>query len=536
MKIFGKNLRFLGLCVAMTGSLIAHADDNDTHPHNNILFIEEGTTWNVEVNHADIPDQTPIQVSQRLEGTETVNGQEYLKLLTKIEGGEEKLASYVRLDKRQERIYALDPADVERGERLVYSFKSKGIEDIPFAQLNWDGTLDSRDYRITVKETDLVRNCGYDYSVYEVSIYPYGSTENADEKIASCEWIRGIGSVAGFANQLYPLCKDYTTTLKSVVTSCQNGLVYEKPGVIINDNKVWNYAMSVASSKVSEYEFSMAFGETAKLGDKYYHEFKTNKVTGYKQFAHCKDKVSEVDGVSAFYLREEGKKVYIYNRSYGSEKFSDDEGMPDEFLLYDFSLDTGDGYDTYSGLNRLVSLEADDIETVTSCGREWRKFNFGEIECEGRVSSLCAVEGVGFLSGVLGSTLVYFNDAAFTMDWTGQDAQYLPIPVFSKVGLVNVTDRDGNVLFDPEELGFNFNSVESVTADRLTLLSANGIVTAASESGSEVRLTVCGIDGTVRADVTGTGEATVNISALGRGIYTVHATDGEAVKVVKIAH
>ena len=362
--------------------------------------------------------------------------------------------------------------------------------------------------------------------------------------------IEGIGANKG--GDLAMFGPKYTTAITNAVNgpnedSClacvynpEGEVIYGSrfkiPNKLIQENKVWNYAQAVDSKDVDFYRFQISYDTFDYLGDSMYNKMKVDNIVGYKRTADRPDgvEVKRVDAEASFYMNEYGGKVRIYNRAYGSKAFKESADMPQEFVLYDFTLGEGDSYETYCGMNRLASLEAESIETVTNCGKEWRKFNFGDIECEGRVSSLCAVEGVGFLSGELGSTLVYFNDHAFTTDWKGQNAQYLPIPTFSNVGLVNVTDRDGNVLFDPAELGLGFNSVESVTADRMTLLSANGIVTAVSESGSEVRMTVYGIDGTVRAEVTGTGEASVNVSALGRGIYTVRATDGDTLRVIKI--
>ncbi len=361
--------------------------------------------------------------------------------------------------------------------------------------------------------------------------------------------IEGIGSTEGgdlavFSPSIPGIPNDVDgPTYESILACVYNpageviyGSRFKIPNKLIQENKVWNYIQAVDSKDVDFYRFQISYDTFDYLGDSMYNKMKVDNIVGYKRTADRPDgvEVKRVDAEASFYMNEYGGKVRIYNRAYGSKAFKESADMPQEFVLYDFTLGEGDSYETYCGMNRLASLEAESIETVTNCGKEWRKFNFGDIECEGRVSPLCAVEGVGFLSGELGSTLVYFNDHAFTTDWKGQNAQYLPIPTFSNVGLVNVTDRDGNVLFDPAELGLGFNSVESVTADRMTLLSANGIVTAVSESGSEVRVTVYGIDGTVRAEVTGTGEATVNVSALGRGIYTVRATDGDTLRVIKI--
>ena len=314
---------------------------------------------------------------------------------------------------------------------------------------------------------------------------------------------------------------------------------------LIDENKVWNYilnVMNIPEEKVHQYRFQMAFDGTTAIGDKTYHVLKTKNVVGYKYNDEQESMVpvEEVDGKAEFYLREEQGRIYIYDRSHGSQAFSSHYepalGESNEILLYDFNLEPGDSYESYGGFGQQAKLTVDKIEVVSDGSNKWRKIsmtgsngNVGDLDME---YHLAAVDGIGFLSEYMGNSLVYFNNATFTGPYHGEDPEYLPYPGYGDLYLVNVTDREGNIVVSPKV--FETNSVESVTADRMTLLSANGIVTAVSESGSEVRMTVYGIDGTVRAEVTGTGEATVNVSALGRGIYTVRATDGDALRVIKI--
>lgn len=208
-----------GLCLETAGP-----EKCDQH----IRYIEEGTTWEVEMKSNLDPEAPVVSLKQSIEGAETINGKEYLKLWLSVDGGEKNLISYLRISRTLMSVYALPTDDKDGEERLIYNFGSPREAQI-ITPMRWDGTLVDEPFSWNeCAGTDpgfTFNDIPYSYSYLD--IFPEGAdTSDPDAKIGSTKWIYGIGSIAGFTNQCYSLFPEVTTTLKRVVTGC-SGVVYE---------------------------------------------------------------------------------------------------------------------------------------------------------------------------------------------------------------------------------------------------------------------------------------------------------------------
>lgn len=222
----------LMLTSVISGS-VAFGSHEDLSDWQNIFYIELGTSWEVDVKSNVNPDEAVKKVVQRLDGTETINDRKYLKLWIKIDDAEEYLASYIHLDKSKMSVYALDPENIERGERLIYSFV-RHHDAFTLTSMSWDGKLSEEDYTCSMYGDDNIQSCGYTWYGYAISVFPADSDLTRENLIGKATWYDGFGGACGFTNQLSCLDEDYTTILRRVITSC-NGVIYEnlsEPGAI----------------------------------------------------------------------------------------------------------------------------------------------------------------------------------------------------------------------------------------------------------------------------------------------------------------
>lgn len=198
----------------------------------NIYFIEPGTQWEVEVKSNVNPGEPAIQVTEWLEGSEMIDGKWYLKLWVKIGEEAPRMTTYIRMQVGPDaRIYAMDPENMERGERLIYVFfYNRNMPEEPLASLNWDGTLSDEEYSFSMKSGEGFENSGYKWGTEVASIYPSGAEKSAENCLGNVTWVYGLGGMCGFTNQCYAINSDYTTTLKRMVTHC-SGVVYDSTGM-----------------------------------------------------------------------------------------------------------------------------------------------------------------------------------------------------------------------------------------------------------------------------------------------------------------
>lgn len=194
-----------------------------------IRYIEEGTTWEVEMKSNVDPESPAVSLTQSLEGSEIINDKEYLKLWLSIDGGEKELVSYIRISKVFQCVYALPVNNPDGEERLIYFYSKPAEEPKKLTPMKWDGTLvdESFNWKEGVGNDPSFTYNDIPYWYKHVDIFPEGAdSSDSDKKLSSVKWIYGIGSIAGFTNQCYSLFPEVTTTLKRVVTGC-SGVVYE---------------------------------------------------------------------------------------------------------------------------------------------------------------------------------------------------------------------------------------------------------------------------------------------------------------------
>lgn len=187
-----------------------------------IMFIEDGTSWEVEVKSNKDLSLKPFIVTQSLDGTEEINGKKYIKLWSSREGEDKELISYIRIDRAYNGIFALPADDIDSIEKPIYCF---GNRNDSYALLNLDGTLSEDEYNIVYEATTDFTYNNHSYPNFHYKVYSASDVEHTD-CLGTVQWIYGMGSIAGFANQLYCVNKEWTTKLRRIVTSC-SGIVYE---------------------------------------------------------------------------------------------------------------------------------------------------------------------------------------------------------------------------------------------------------------------------------------------------------------------
>lgn len=194
-----------------------------------IRYIEEGTTWEVEMKSNLTPEAPAVNLSQSLDGSEIINDKEYLKLWLSIDGGEKELIAYVRISKVFQCVYALPVDDTDREERLIYFYSRPAEEPRKVTPMKWDGTLadESFDWKEGVGNDDNFTFNDIPYWYKHVDLYAdMADSSESGEKVGSVKWIYGIGSIAGFTNQCYSLFPEVTTTLKRVLNGSSD-VVYD---------------------------------------------------------------------------------------------------------------------------------------------------------------------------------------------------------------------------------------------------------------------------------------------------------------------
>lgn len=149
-----------------------------------------------------------------------------MKLMSSVNGSESKVISYLYIDGTDRRIWALDPNDLDRGERLIYAFLRGGNMT---AAINWKGEMSECDYYVypqTAFGTDfkVEQPCKF-LKLIKYNVY---SVDENDKRtlIGDVEWIEGIGNITGLLNQLYCVDNSDKVILRKM-HSTQDGLIYD---------------------------------------------------------------------------------------------------------------------------------------------------------------------------------------------------------------------------------------------------------------------------------------------------------------------
>lgn len=223
-----KSLSLLLVFMTMFSVMPSYADRSDNSEVDapswpRIYFIDEGTTWELEVT-PDGSDET-LSVSQTISGKQIINDKEYYKLLSSVNGGESKLISYLYVDGTERTIHALDPNKIEKGERLIYAYHG---EEHMTAFINWKGEMSDCDYYVYRKGSGSELQLVHPNGNATTNIYSVCIVDDNDVKtpIGEVEWVEALGNVTGLLNQLYCVDNSDKVILKKV-RSVGDGVIYD---------------------------------------------------------------------------------------------------------------------------------------------------------------------------------------------------------------------------------------------------------------------------------------------------------------------
>lgn len=203
---------------------ILYSHDNQ---YDFIMFIENGSVWEVELASNTEPESAISHVEYTLQDYEIINEVRYHKLFMSVDGDTPTLISYLNINRFDKTIYALDPNNIEAGESLIYNFSAALPEtDRIVAYMDWDGSISQTKYHFTMKTESYLSFSDYQYGKFNISLYP-NSMHNAEEQICETTWYEGVGTLHGLTNQIPALNPDITTTLIRLTSPC-NGVVYEQ--------------------------------------------------------------------------------------------------------------------------------------------------------------------------------------------------------------------------------------------------------------------------------------------------------------------
>lgn len=236
---------------------------------------------------------------------------------------------------------------------------------------------------------------------------------------------------------------------------------------IIDENRIWHYSIDGierGNNNIMGVRFQMKFDGIENINGQEYHILKTFNTKKYQYNYPLKEweYVCDINSNSRFYMREDDKKTYIYNPTYGNIYFNDlfppDYNIPTEYVIYDFGLNVDEGYDTYMGYEKInlnlfkqiyisehdlcVNIYTDSVVEGTS--EPW----------------ISAIDGVGFVNdkincpkGERGSCVAFINfDTISGFFYINESAEWLPLPQYTDLYLKKVTDLDGNTIFEPSML------------------------------------------------------------------------------------
>ena len=195
-------------------------------------FIEMGTIWEIDVYSTSEPTANPTKVTQWMEETEVINDKTFMKLWSQEEGAEKELISYIRIDNLK--IYALDPGDIESGEKLIYDFTLYGTDGImgPLSPIQWNGSISKEQVFGKVQKEKHFTYGDNPYTLVEVTLYDSNDIDNAN-LLGTVNWINRLGSTAGLLNQCYSLYDGSNSVLRKV--TAHGSVVYYNPPASVED-------------------------------------------------------------------------------------------------------------------------------------------------------------------------------------------------------------------------------------------------------------------------------------------------------------
>ena len=304
---------------------------------------------------------------------------------------------------------------------------------------------------------------------------------------------------------------------------------------LIREDRVWEYVYS-------EYEQTPTFGKDADWGQQLFRvKFDGTEQHGehvYHRLVHTGDLIRWTmkydyatddmvfvaredlpnDNNRVYLMREEEGRVYMLNRDF--DYISNDEFMPDEFLVYDFNKTQGESYDSWIGLwywNGIpfevmdYQFNVKTTETIEIDGEQCTVQNFTLLD------DLSIIEGIGFVEHGFLSFL--FCDMR------------THIGGCMDCDLNRVYDAEGNIIYRGKDIDPETVSVDRVSAQSSAAIDYDGAtLTAVGRDGSGITLMLLDVSGKVMSRISGVGTVSASASELSPGVYVAVAeVDGSAV-------
>ena len=303
---------------------------------------------------------------------------------------------------------------------------------------------------------------------------------------------------------------------------------------LIREDRVWEYVYS-EYDYLPTFEtpgwwghqlFRVKFDGTEEHGDHMYHRLvhTGDLVRWTMEYDKEKDDVVFAaredlpnDNNRIYLMREEDGRVYMLNKDL--DYISNDEFMPNEFLVYDFNKKQGESYDSWIGLWYWNEIPFDvmnyqfDVKTTDTIEIDGEECTIQNVTT---LDNLSIIEGIGFVKhGFLPFLYCDMRTHIGTVD----------------CDLNRVYNAEGDIIYRALDIDSETVSVEKVyDKSSLSLNYGGEAVFAENPDGTGISLSLLDISGKVMSRVSGTGSVSVSTAALTPGVYiAVAEADGSAV-------
>ena len=492
-----RNLQFghiLTIMFLLCAFLPSRAQENNLNVSNSLL-VEEGRTWWYyysynDSQNGDLGEWERVNFGLTFSGTEERDGKVWSKCMAVSEDGIPMMDFPVAFLREQDNKVFILPYTITESE-------CEQLKEIPdLFHLVYSRFLDvsspyrgGGEFRQDVDSETIL----YDWNMVSGATieYPwiYNYFGNAKISITSCSdedgrkiwtgtwgWdspvliVEGVGSVANHdlntSTFLYPCCyiqidTGIPYTPKRIylekVTDKNGKVIYGDTGsepeypLMVTDSKIWNYTDAFIDGPEEKYydKPGFHFGEQMELNG---HE--------YTAFMDGEDHVYA-------YLRQEGPRVYIAgDKLVIYDPFTEEKVEKPEYLLYDFSLNPGDRFETLGfdyvgwhedseirGCQLLAEVQRTYEKEINGRSYRYQEYDRFVSDTENRPpffndnkALVTVIEGIGPTTGYLCFPGIELRQAA---GFGGGNITFLS----------SVITKDGEMLWDDR------SGVESVEAD-----------------------------------------------------------------------
>lgn len=243
----------------------------------------------------------------------------------------------------------------------------------------------------------------------------------------------------------------------------------------INRDRMWHY---ISGTDGDWTQFVMQFGNDTVIDGRTYTEFSTTSTLHTYYSIEEEKLLKEETGPGArFFLREEGRKLWIYN-PYGTSGIPYQYYQPyqdwkwgfnePECLLYDFSLPSGKTYLSIDALLSVVEVRVTELIDSGTDGFAVQKIEYlnpsGNKEKEESILGRAEViEGIGFNPYCSCEGTLVGPELLLPTGGPHYNPPY-PYPYGSTI-LTEVTDLAGNIIYKPKPVSIDEVLSSSETGD-----------------------------------------------------------------------